>query len=122
MKKEIEENICLEFGCSECCNPVKISRGMGAIFERGNLFIKLDMILVPESHPDSVKLVSFSCNNFDSCSGLCRDYFNRPKICRNTKCLAFNATNRGIQAEIVRNIKAEKFINIPFFKKETRDG
>lgn len=87
---------CLDRQCSWCCNPVKISMRKGVNpsvipipkNEKGEeLFKKRDEVLVPENHPDTARVHTFDCINFDSKTGLCKDYENRPDICRNTSCI-----------------------------------
>jgi len=103
-------SICLLHQCSICCNPVKID------FRRSinnDLFIDLEEILVPENHIDTIRLKSYQCINFNQNTGLCDDYHNRPVICKNTKCSAFNEDSRENQAEIIKIIKSKKFLRIP---------
>lgn len=106
-------NICLQYGCSVCCNPVKINscRLMGELNKAP--FIDLGHMLISVKHPGSIRLKSYKCLNFNPQTGLCRDYFNRPDICRNTKCLAFDETSVEKQVDIIKRIKAEEFIKIP---------
>ncbi len=87
---------CLEKGCSFCCNPVAIDeRQIKNIGEENlpadkngdSLFSSRKEILYSKKNPDSTKFMTFNCKNFDSNTGLCRDYENRPDLCRNTSCI-----------------------------------
>ena len=112
------DNICLLYNCSECCNPVKIN-SLRLITERDNLpFIELKEMLILEKYPDRVKLKSYHCSYFNHKTGLCDNYSMRPEICQNTKCLAFQTTDRKKQLAIIKHIKTEKFIRIIFNKQE----
>lgn len=109
----IIDNICLRYGCSECCNPVKINSRILINSENKELpFVELGDIFVPISHPDSVRLRTYSCHFFNCETGLCNDYFNRPDICRNTKCAAFDEITESGQIEIINSIKREIFLKI----------
>lgn len=90
MKKASEEmNICLLFKCSICCNPVKID-SLRLISPRDGLpFVEMKGLLVPRLHMEIIRLRPYKCILFNSSTGLCKDYKNRPNICRNTFCPAF---------------------------------
>lgn len=114
-------NICLLYDCHVCCNPVKIdSRQL--ISSIPNCFVELENILVPIAHPDTIRLKTYRCLNFNQKTGLCNDYDNRPKICVNTKCTAFHTVRRKEQLKIINKLKSEKFLRIsiirPIFVKE----
>lgn len=114
MRKDISNmvNVCLLFECSMCCNPVKIS-SKKIINPTDNLpFIELDGLLVSESHPDTVRLKHYRCTKFDPITGLCTDYQNRPNICRNTICSAFNAEKGAGMETVMNKIQSEKFFKI----------
>lgn len=104
---EKNENPCLKFDCSECCNPVKLRKGVNK--ELPSRFHARGEILAPESSYETTKLESFDCDNFDQATGLCKDYENRPKICQETKCAAFHETDEDKQAKIINEIRNEKF-------------
>lgn len=115
MKGCIKEkmNICLLFECSMCCNPVKIDSRKIILTETSGLpFVEMGGLLIPESHPDSIKLKQYKCVNFNPATGLCTDYFNRPQICRNTTCIAFGVSGKKDQERIICEIKNEKFFNV----------
>ncbi len=106
-------NICLLFGCSMCCNPVKIDSRRLIGLERDKLpFIELEGILAPESNPDTIRLKQYYCTKFNAETGLCGDYENRPAICRNTKCRAFEVISYLDKKRIVEKIKEERFFEI----------
>lgn len=108
-----EFNVCLLFGCSECCNPVKVHSKIPINpREAGLPFIEMEGLLVPESNPDTIRLKQFLCINFNAATGLCGDYANRPSICRNTKCRAFEAIEYKDKEKIVSMIKKEQFFKI----------
>ncbi len=109
-----QTNICLRYGCSACCNPVKI-RSLVIINTKDERlpFVDLSMIYAPKMHPDSVKLKTYKCKFFNEETGLCVDYNGRPNICRNTQCSAFDTDNEDEIAKIIENIKKEEFIKIP---------
>lgn len=114
-------NICLFHKCCSCCNPVKINAKM-LIGTSEYLFIDLEKMFVPAEHPDTIKLKIYRCINFNSKTGLCNDYENRPDICKNTQCSVFNTADPKKQSEIIEKIKSEKFLRIAlkkhFFTKE----
>ncbi|MFH1142582.1 MAG: YkgJ family cysteine cluster protein [Candidatus Uhrbacteria bacterium] len=108
-----KEKVCLNHMCSECCNPVKMKQGFKA--HQGTKLNELpfeerDDLLIPETEIDTTRLESFDCKLFDEKTGQCKDYKNRPKICRQTECKAFETNNEQEQKEIIAKIKNEKFI------------
>jgi len=106
----MEKNICLEYGCSCCCNPVKLDSKK---IVGGDLPFRAEKgIFIPEKAMDHVRLKNYSCSQFDCQTGLCKDYANRPNICRNTSCGALRTDNKEEQARIISAIKAEKFIKL----------
>lgn len=109
------ENVCLKYGCSDCCSPVKL-RGYAVVeLEKiGKPFVNTGEIYIPESRPDTVRLRTFKCLNFNEKSGRCLDYENRPEICRNTKCGAFHTSNYEQQKAIVNRYKNERFMVLKF--------
>lgn len=44
-------------------------------------------MFVSPTDPDTQRIQTFDCINFDKDTGLCKDYKNRPNICRNTSCI-----------------------------------
>jgi len=108
-----EKNPCLKFGCSECCKPVKMRKGFKQhvgdkikdlpFDERGEIWI-------PENHPDTVKIETYNCRLHDEKTGKCLDYENRPEICRNTTCAAFDTNDKNEQRQAIEDAKKEKFI------------
>ncbi len=92
-------------------SEIPINKSGGKIWrERGE-------ILVPESHPDTVRLKTFDCLNFDRATGMCHDYENRPEICRNTSCLKDDSTE-SVDEQHSKAIN-EKFVVI---KKKAKNG
>lgn len=107
---------CKDKNCNFCCNPVKIDKRLidrGLILpkdEYGNdLFIERNEYLIPEKNIDTVKLKTFDCRNFDKETGLCKDYENRPNICRNTSCI--NNSEKSIDEQYSELVDT-KFIKI----------
>jgi len=84
---------CFEKNCSFCCNPVKVPLSFpDQKIPRDKRDDKLweenkNEILAPADDPDSIKLKTFRCRNFDMESGKCLDYENRPQICKETSCV-----------------------------------
>ena len=109
----MEENPCLKYNCSFCCNPIKINC-LITINIKNTPFVKTKKILIPEKHPESIRLNTYSCNNFDCQTGLCKDYSNRPIICRNTRCLLFNLISEREKIKFAEKIQSEKFIEINY--------
>ncbi len=70
----------------------------------------------PEKHIDSVRLEVYDCEWFDKKTGLCKNYEDRPDICRRSKCRAFEVQDSEEQKKIIEEIKSEKFIKIKPFK------
>ena len=119
----LKVSICLLHECSACCNPVKIDYRKFICAEADLLpFIDRGEMLVPERNTDSIRLRSYNCMYLDQETGLCSDYFNRPAICRNTSCLAFYTADRKKQAEIIENIRTEKFLRISTNKHVANKG
>ena len=106
-------NICLLHQCSACCNPIKIDYRKMICSEIDKYpFIDLEEIFIPEDHAETVRLKTYYCTRFNQETGLCSDYLNRPLICRNTNCFAFETDDKKKQSEIINSIKAEKFFKI----------
>lgn len=90
---------CKDKNCSFCCDPVAISHQ--TIINLGEnklpkdkkgdpLFINLKKFIYLKNESERSKLQTFECKNFDKETGLCKDYENRPNICRNTSCVNSN--------------------------------
>ncbi len=109
-KDEIKQSICIAFNCSECCRPVKINSLR--IISKNLPFADNNEIFVPKEHPDTVRLKTYICDKFNQSTGKCDDYENRPDICRNTKCKAFETSDREEQARIIKEIKIAEFYHI----------
>ena len=118
-KKEDSQNICMMFGCSKCCKPVKINSL--CIVSKKLPFIDNYKIFIPKEHPDTVRLKTYRCKNFNPQTGLCDDYKNRPQIYRNTKCKAFEATSVAEQARIIEKIKTSEFFHVPTNRMEKKN-
>jgi Fe-S-cluster containining protein len=104
---------CLDKKCSTCCSPVKVHHSFPdekiPVDEKGEkIWTDRDELIIPEDHPDTVRLRTFDCKKFDSDSGQCQDYENRPAICRKSSC--YDESNpSSIDEQHSRCIK-EKFI------------
>jgi len=107
-----KKTVCEKYNCSECCNPIKVHSlsdfGKNVSFwqeRKGVLF-------APESNVETVKLRIYDCDNLDKKTGLCKDYKNRPEICRNSRCKALETKDQREQAKIIKEIKNQKFVEI----------
>lgn len=83
---------CLEKNCSWCCNPVKVIKffpenKIPVNKEGKKIWQKRNEILIPENQIDTTRIDTYNCDNFDSQTGQCKDYTNRPEICKNTSCI-----------------------------------
>lgn len=107
------DNLCLKHGCHNCCDPVKIISANLLSVKSNPLFILNDEDWLPKSCGMMIRLNTFRCLNFNSKNGLCNDYDNRPIICRNTMCCAFEMEDYIKQREIIDGIKSEKYTIMP---------
>jgi Fe-S-cluster containining protein len=83
---------CLEKKCSWCCNPVKVDRLFSEnkipANKEGKLLWKSRYeILAPRDEIEIKKLKTYDCINYNKIDGRCKDYKNRPDICKNTSCI-----------------------------------
>ncbi len=110
---------CLEKNCSWCCNPVKIGfnkrTGLSDFKipkdENGkDIWEETDNILAPENHPETIIVKEFKCVNHDKENNRCRDYENRPDICRNTSCIS-PESKESIE-EQHKKMTSEKFLKM----------
>ena len=60
-----------------------------------------------ESCPDGYKLDFYSCKEFDEQRGKCKDYENRPDICKNTRCRLFDCKDEEERKRLLANQKEE---------------
>lgn len=115
MIDEKHETPCIKHNCSICCHPVKFRYGFkqNKKDELNSLpFRDRDEIVAPESSIEKTRLETYDCENYDEATGLCKDYENRPQICRDTKCEAFDTEDETEQKRIIEEIKEEKYIPI----------
>jgi Fe-S-cluster containining protein len=78
--------------------------------EAGNpLWTKRKEVLVPEDQ-EHTKLETYDCKNLDTKTGECRDYENRPEICKNSGCV--NPELQESLEEQHKKMKEKKFIKI----------
>lgn len=109
---------CLDKNCSWCCDPVKIGSTKGRGFsdfnkpkdKNGNdIWKDTGETWIPESQPDSVRVMTFNCINHDKENNRCKDYENRPDICRKTSC---------VEEECDKSIDEQhkELVNEKFFK------
>jgi Fe-S-cluster containining protein len=106
---------CLEKNCSWCCNPVKIVKFFPEskipINKKGEkIWKKRNEILIPENEIDTVRLEAYDCDNFDNEIGKCKDYENRPEVCKNTSCIK-DELEEGVDEQHKKFIN-QKFITI----------
>lgn len=83
---------CQDKQCSWCCDPVKLRYGfpekqIPKDKDGDPLWVKRPEILIPKTAPDTDRIETFDCKNFEPETGLCADYDNRPDICRNSSCI-----------------------------------
>lgn len=107
-----EPNPCLKFNCSECCKPVKMRKGFKRhIGEKLKdlPFVDREELWISKQHPDTVKIEAYDCKLYDEKSGQCLDYENRPEICKNTTCDAFDTNDEEQQRRAIDKSKKEEF-------------
>lgn len=104
---------CLDKNCGHCCDPVKVNiKNTGEIPKDKNgkdIFILRNEILVPESRPDTDKIKTFDCINFDPLTKKCLDHENRPDMCRSATCIT---DLDGDIDEQHRKVTSENYIKI----------
>ncbi|MCL5406887.1 MAG: YkgJ family cysteine cluster protein [Patescibacteria group bacterium] len=113
---------CIEKKCSRCCDPVKVARFFPEekipIDKEGEkLWQERPELLVSEKHTER-PFKAYDCRNFDSETGHCKDYDNRPEICQNTSCIDKNSSLTVDEQH--QRVLEEKFISIPTKKKEEK--
>jgi Fe-S-cluster containining protein len=103
--------LCLEKWCFWCCDPVKIIRFTLKKIPKDktwkNLRILLNEQRIPKTHPDTVKIDLYKCLLLDKKTWLCKDYQNRPEICKNSWCI--NPNNNISDEEQYTNTITTKF-------------
>lgn len=52
-------------------------------------------IVTPSNETERVRLKTFDCELLDSDTGRCKDYENRPEICRHTSCIDMGSSKRS---------------------------
>lgn len=104
---------CKEKWCARCCDPVKISFKKGYDPSKipvpkdsdGNpLRIAKDEIWAPEIDIDTKRVQIYDCLLYDKDNKNCKDYENRPKICRNTSYID-NESKESIDKQHKETIK-----------------
>lgn len=83
---------CLEKECSWCCDPVKVPAlfpddKIPADKDGIKIWHERDEMLAPKDDFENTKLKTYQCDNLDKVTGKCKDYENRPEICRETSCI-----------------------------------
>jgi len=72
MENPENQNICQKYGCSECCNPVKVKEGFSE-HHREDLnkfpFQSKDEIWYPHENSSNVRLETYECGNYDKENG-----------------------------------------------------
>ncbi|MBI5254767.1 YkgJ family cysteine cluster protein [Candidatus Falkowbacteria bacterium] len=105
------ENPCFHNECGRfCCKPVKV-RAFTQLDEKAKEKFKHIGRFARESCPDSYKLDFYSCKEFDEQTGKCKDYENRPDLCKNTKCGLFDCKNEEERKRLLKGHR-EKFYEI----------
>jgi Fe-S-cluster containining protein len=110
---------CIEKNCSVCCNPVKVARffpeeKIPKDADGNNLWQKRNELLIPQNQSTEDRLEAYDCKNFNTKSGLCNDYENRPSICRNTGCIDPNSTEPN--EEQFKKAQGKDFVKIKLWK------
>lgn len=104
---------CLEKNCGHCCEPVKVDvKNVGQLPRDKNgreIFIPRKEYLIPETKPDTVRIKTFDCVNFDPITKKCLDHENRPDLCRNSTCIS---DQNGNIDEQHKRVISEDFIKI----------
>jgi Fe-S-cluster containining protein len=104
---------CLDKNCGYCCDPVKVNvknHGEPPKDKNGNdIFIPRIEFLIPESRPDTDRIKTFDCKNFDPITKKCLDHDNRPDMCRNATCIS---DPNGNIDEQHNKVVSENFIKI----------
>ena len=103
---------CIEEKCWWCCDPVKVHVWTKIPKSKTweDLRELLDEIWIPKKHPDTVKLLTYKCNLYDTLTKLCNDYENRPEICKNTSCISTNSNNE--EKKQYEDFTSEKFYKL----------
>ncbi len=82
---------CIEKNCSWCCNPVKIIKFTLKELPKDKYGKDLRTLIeeerIPKDKPDGVRLQIYECLLLDKNTELCKDYKNRPEICKNSSCI-----------------------------------
>lgn len=87
---------CEEKKCWWCCDPIKISfrkwYDPSRIIipkdkDNNPLWIAKEEIRVPETDIDTRRIQIYECLLYDKDKKICKEYENRPDICRNTSCI-----------------------------------
>jgi len=106
---------CVEKNCSACCNPVKVARffpkeKIPKDADGNGLWQKREELLIPQDQPEETKLETYDCKNFDQINGLCKDYENRPNICKKAGCVDKDSSES--EEEQFKKLSGQKFIKI----------
>lgn len=105
--------ICKKHGCGNCCDPVRVRKDFRSRI--GDKFEELPFedtgeVHVPIDEIEKTQLEAYSCRNYDKESGLCKDYENRPQICRNSACRALDAKTDEEQSDLISEEQLQEFI------------
>lgn len=108
---------CLEKNCSWCCDPVRIGRSKREGFadfkeptdkNGDDIWKETGEFLIPESHPETTLIKTFDCINHDKENNRCKDYENRPDICRSTSCINENS-DKSVDEQHCESVNAKFF-------------
>jgi Fe-S-cluster containining protein len=91
MKEEKTSEIledCASYNCGNCCDPVKTRRffpddKIPRKSDGSALWKKKDGLFLTAG---GIALDIFDCDNYDPETKRCKDYENRPQICKNSGC------------------------------------
>ncbi len=106
---------CVDKNCSTCCDPVKVARffpkeKIPKDADGNDLWQKREELLIPQDQPEETKLETYDCKNFNPKSGLCKDYENRPDICRKAGCIDKDSAES--EEYQFKKLSEQKFIKI----------
>jgi len=105
---------CIEKGCSWCCDPVKIIKFTLKEIPKAQNGKDLRELLkeerIPKDKPDTVRLQIYKCLLLDKNTGLCKEYENRPDICKNSSCINKDS-NKTKEEQYKLTIESEFYKN-----------
>ena len=119
MEKEHKLGPCTDKNCSWCCDPVKVHQFFPdekiPVNAKGEkIWKERNELLIPENS-ETMRLKTLDCINLDKETGLCKDYENRPEICKDTSCIDPNS-KESVDEQHAKQT-GEKFIKLEIRKR-----